>query len=63
MRKAERSTEVFSTSFKLAIRSYGIRLQVVAENLQNLRRASLRHIFCPTPKGNCEAEKEHNALW
>jgi hypothetical protein len=63
MSEAERSTEIFSASLKLAIRSYSIRLQVIARDLQNLRRASLRHIIRHTPKGNCEAGKQHNALW
>jgi hypothetical protein len=63
MSKAERSTEVFSSSLKLAIRSYSIRLQVVARNFQNLRRASLRHTIRHDPQGNCEAGKQYNALW
>jgi hypothetical protein len=62
MSEAERSTEVFSASLKLAIRSYSIRLKVVARDLQNLRRASLRHTIRHNPQGNGDAGKQHNAL-
>jgi hypothetical protein len=57
MSKAERSSEVFSASLKLAIRSYSIRLQVVAINLQNLRRASLRPYYPSQPPGQLRSRK------
>src|ERR1700731_2554182 len=63
MRKAENPAEMFSASLKLSILSYSIRLQVVARNLQNLRRASLRHTIRHNPQGNCDAGKQHNPLW
>jgi len=50
------STEGFSESLELAIRSYSIRLQLVARNLQNLRQASLRPPIRHNPQATAKQE-------
>jgi hypothetical protein len=57
MPEVESSADVFGAILKSAIRSYSLRLEVVAINLQNLGRANLRHTDHVKPQHQCGQEK------